>query len=255
MQNKPPYPITSVDHALRLLLLLREDRPLRASEAAEELGVARSTAHRLFDMLRYRGFAVQNGDKAYIPGPALRRAATGGDARQKLREIARPHLEQLNREVDETVHLMVRNGAEVIFLDSVETRRVLRVGSRVGATMPAHRTSGGKALLAELSRGELRTLYAQGLPADLPAQLRDVDDFYLALAAVRQCGYGLNVGESEPGVTAVGVCVRDTARTALGALALSAPTLRMPRARVPDVAKCLAERARAMEADLAAAGN
>ncbi|WP_225640872.1 IclR family transcriptional regulator [Streptomyces werraensis] len=254
MQNKPSYPITSVDHALRLMLMLREDRPLRASEAAEELGVARSTAHRLFDMLCYRGFAVQNADKRYVPGPSLWRAPTGCDMRQRLRTIARPHLEQLNQELDETVHLMVRDGAEVVFLDSVETRRVLRVGSRAGARRPAHRTSGGKALLAELSRCDLHTLYAEGLPTDLPAQLRDIDGFHLALAAVRQRGYGLNVGESEPGVTAVGVCVKGTAGTALGALALSAPTLRMPRGRVPEIAECLAEQARAMEADLAALG-
>ena len=49
----------------------------------------------------------------------------------------------------ETCHLMVLEGNGVRFIDSVEGKHVLRVGSRVGRLLPANRTSGGKALLAE----------------------------------------------------------------------------------------------------------
>lgn len=59
MQNRrPTYAIESVDHALQLLLVLQHHGRLRGAEAAAELGVARSTAHRLLGMLRYRGFVT-----------------------------------------------------------------------------------------------------------------------------------------------------------------------------------------------------
>src|SRR2546430_14062001 len=81
MKNKPPYPLQSVDHALQLLQILRDNGSLRVSEAAQELGTARSTAHRLLAMLVYRDFAVQDEARNYLPGPALSAPqATGGRA-------------------------------------------------------------------------------------------------------------------------------------------------------------------------------
>ena len=68
----PAYPIASVDHALRLLMLFRDRPRVRLSEASEYLGVAHSTAHRLMAMLAYHGFVRQEpGSRAYLAGPAL----------------------------------------------------------------------------------------------------------------------------------------------------------------------------------------
>src|SRR3989442_11648104 len=79
MKNKPRYPLQSVDHALQLLQILRDNGSLRVSEAAQELGTARSTAHRLLAMLVYRDFAVQDEARKYLPGAALSAPqATGG---------------------------------------------------------------------------------------------------------------------------------------------------------------------------------
>ena len=69
MKNEPPYAITSVDHALRLALILQREGQLTVSEAAERLGVARSTAHRLLAMLVYRDFAEQGTDRRYRACP------------------------------------------------------------------------------------------------------------------------------------------------------------------------------------------
>ena len=70
MGNKTGH-LESVDAALRLLQMLGRDGQLRVTDAADELGVAASTAHRLLSTLRYRGFAVQAGDRTYRPGPAF----------------------------------------------------------------------------------------------------------------------------------------------------------------------------------------
>jgi IclR family acetate operon transcriptional repressor len=83
MENHaPPYPIQSVDYALQLLLILKRDGVLRVSEAAAELGVARSTAHRLISMLRFRGFVEQARDRsptwAGAPAPRPRCSASPG---------------------------------------------------------------------------------------------------------------------------------------------------------------------------------
>lgn len=251
MTDQPAYAIASVDNALRVLLLLQQAEPLRVSQVAEELGVARSTAHRILSMLCYRGFAIQTEGRVYRAGPALYRFRPAGASRRDLTQAARPHLERLNLELDETVHLMVLRGSTVSFVDSIEARQALRVGSRAGATMPAHLTSGGKALLAELSTEELELLYPDGPPALSGIEARSVADFRRALQGVRRRGYGINIGESERGLTAVGACVHDPAGPAVAAVSISAPSLRLTRARIPDAAEALLRTTRLIETALA----
>src|SRR5262245_39781706 len=103
MENKPPYPLQSVDNVLRLLQLLRDHGRLRVTEAAEELGTARSTAHRLLAMLVYRGFAVQDEGRTYLPGPALSAPSLlGGQRMQLLRRVLLPHMDALCDRIHET---------------------------------------------------------------------------------------------------------------------------------------------------------
>jgi DNA-binding IclR family transcriptional regulator len=71
LKEPPAYAIASVDHALRLAVLLQLEGPVTVSAAAERLGVARSTAHRLLTMLVYRDFAVQDEDRRYRAGPVI----------------------------------------------------------------------------------------------------------------------------------------------------------------------------------------
>ncbi len=56
---RPAHPISSVDNALRLLVILRDREEIRVSEASTEFGVARSTAHRLLAMLHSHGLVEQ----------------------------------------------------------------------------------------------------------------------------------------------------------------------------------------------------
>jgi IclR family transcriptional regulator, acetate operon repressor len=142
MENQaPPYPVQSVDHVLQLLLMLKRDGVLRVSDAAAELGVAKSTAHRLISMLRFRGFVEQASDRTYRVGGALADLADlGGGAASSttaLLGIARPHLARLTERVGESSNLMIRVGADIQFIDTVETSKALRVGSRVGIRLAA----------------------------------------------------------------------------------------------------------------------
>ncbi|WP_245266909.1 IclR family transcriptional regulator [Saccharomonospora piscinae] len=196
-QNSDPYRIEAVDRALTLLSLLAERGQLSVTEAGRELGIAPSSAHRLLSTLSHRDFAVRGERRRYRPGPALRGLSVVEDP-PPLTDRVRPYLERLFDEVGETVHLMVRVGPEVRFVDGVEGRQPLRVGLRTGARMPAHRTSGGKAMLADLTAAEVEALWEPHGPAAGRAALTG------ELDAVRRRNYGLNHDESEAGVTALG---------------------------------------------------
>jgi len=257
MQNAVAYPIESVDNALRLLLLLRDraDSPgstvdgsatgagLGVVEAARHLGVAPSTAHRLFAMLLHHGFAVQDARRHYHLGPAFAPASPSGRHGRDLCSTMKPHLGQVSRDIQETVHLMVLQGPAVRFVDGVEATHALRVGSRAGMVLPAHCTAGGKALLSQLSSAEVHALYSHGLPAIYGPAVTDIGALGRQLAGVRRRGYAINQEESERGITSVAVPLRDSRGQVHAALAAAIPTVRCPNSRIPSVGRLLRDAA------------
>jgi IclR family acetate operon transcriptional repressor len=250
MKNKPSYALTSVDNALLLLQMLRDQGGLRVSEAAEELGIARSTAHRLLSMLVYRDFAIQDDRRTYVPGPALAANQLSGSANQQLRKALYPHLDALCERVQETVNLIVRVGTQTRFIASVESTQVLHVGDRRGTILPAHLSSGGKALLAELEPAQLEQLYRPGEP-DRQLSDREWKSLLRELKSVREHGYAVNREKTETGVSAVGMAVHDGTGLAVGAVSVAAPSARFDTARIPVLARELRAAMTRAEADLA----
>lgn len=233
----PAYGLSSVDNALRLLHELDRRGEIRVFEAADLLGVARSTAHRLLTTLTFRGYAQQGtGTHHYRPGPALVDIGLRAVARIDISQVARPHLQALSEDTGETVHLMVLEGNGVRFVDGVESPQPLRVGLRVGMVLPAHATSAGKAILAALPPERVRDLYPRGVQTLTDQTLSSLDEIQRHLATVSRAGYATNQGESANDVAAVGVAVRNPAGEVVGAIAVAAPAERLSPQRVPLVA-------------------
>ena len=207
----PAYRLHSVDHALQLLLLFRDKPSVRVSEVADRLGVARSTAHRLLGMLVHRQFAVQDPTtRAYRPGPRLVEVGLAAVGALDVRARMRPYLAEIAAATGETVSLLVMEGDTVQFIDSIESQRTVRVGSRFDARMLAHATSAGKAMLAALTTEEVLAIYpAEKLAA---ATERTLATRTQLLPRLTRCGQGfaVNFEESETGLGAVGMAVLGT---------------------------------------------
>jgi DNA-binding IclR family transcriptional regulator len=224
----PRAGVGAVENALRLLQLYREREVLGVSETARLLGVGRSTAHRLLTTLRAHGFVAQDGSRAYGVGPALRELGAAIAESGVVRARCRPYMQALCDDLGETVNLVSLRGTDAVFVDSVETRRPLRVGGREGVVLPAHAVSAGKALLATLSVDALRELYADEALAPLTERtLRTRTALEGQLEVVRQRGYAVNIGESERGITAAACAIPGPAAGERLAIAVSAPSSRV----------------------------
>ncbi|WP_328477524.1 IclR family transcriptional regulator [Actinoplanes sp. NBC_00393] len=254
MKNAPNYSIRSVDHALQLAVMLQVEGPLSVGEAAERLGVAPSTAHRLLAMLVYRDFAVQREDRRYAAGPVLSLGASSQSRTSLLRGIAMPHLAALTERVRESANLQILSGDHVRFIGSVECTQALRVGNREGMVFPAHFASGGKIMLADLPPERLDALYSDEKWADrlderpaLPALRRE-------LRTIRERGFAINAGKTESGVTAVGRGIHDSDGRVEAAISVSMPTSRFSQDRLPQIVTALALTARDIEEQMRGAG-
>ncbi|VXB42531.1 IclR family transcriptional regulator [Arthrobacter sp. 9V] len=254
VQKRPTYSIEAVDNALQLLQLLRDGGALRLKDAAAELGVAPSTAHRLMAMLVYRGFAVQDENRRYVPGPAMGVGPAGLSWTRLLRDLAQPHMELLSSQLDETVNLMVRVGTKVRFLATVEGSNVLRIGDRQGTVMPADKTSGGKVMLSELEPAMIDQLFrshnaeigGDTIPdAEYPAFLRELD-------SIRGNGFAANFEGTEEGVSALGMALHNRHGHVVGALSVATPATRFRKVFDAGLVAALRETCRQLEIDIAA---
>ena len=138
---------------------------------------------------------------------------------------------------------MVRAGTETRFVATVEGSRVLRVGDRAGRTLPAHLSSGGRALLATLPPADLDDLYR-----DSEIDRRGLRS---CLQRVRHDGYAVNRDETERGVSAVGMVVRGPDGSPVSAVSVSLPSVRFSTTHLPELVDALGVARRALEADLA----
>jgi DNA-binding IclR family transcriptional regulator len=242
----PQYPIESVDNALKLLLLLGEQPQIRLSEATRYLGVASSTAHRLLAMLTYRGFVRQDPvSKAYLPGPSLTGVAFAIFSRIDIQGAATSIMRSLSDQLGETIHVGMLDGASVRFVAAVEGPAAVRVVSRLGRTMPAHCTSTGKVMLAQLSQPELRALLPdEQLERITAASIGSRAELEAELLRIRGRGYAINREESEEGVASVAVPIPTRAPGLRLALNAAAPQHRLGSAQHASVAAVLVKAAK-----------
>jgi DNA-binding IclR family transcriptional regulator len=227
--ERPGGLIGAVDNVLRLLRLFEDHEMIRVNQVARDMGLSRSTVHRMLATLSHHQFVEQDEySRAYRPGPALVDIGLSVVSNIDLRVISHSALIELRDATGETAHLgILRGPASVLFLDSVESDRMVRTGSRTGRILPAHATATGKVLLTERSDEEIAALYSSGVPEGPTSRaVTTLEELLAQLAEVRSTGYAVNHAESEEDVAAVAAAVRDKRGHVRCALVVTAPVSR-----------------------------
>jgi IclR family transcriptional regulator, acetate operon repressor len=227
--DRPGGLIGAVENVLRLLRLFEDHEMIRVNQVARDMGLSRSTVHRMLATLSHHQFVEQDDiSRAYRPGPVLVDIGLSVVSKLDLVQLSHSSLTDLRDRTGETAHLgIVRDGVNVLYIDSVESEQVVRASSRIGRILPAHATATGKALLADRPDAEVAALYPDGVPAGpTPRAVTSVGELLEQLAEVRRLGYAVNYGESEADVAAVAVPVRDKRGHLRCALVVTAPLSR-----------------------------
>lgn len=226
--------LSSVHNALRLLKQFTAEDPVRGvSELAQQLGMAKSTTHRLLTTLKIEGFVRRTEDGYYALGLSLWELGACMIQGLQLREVAHPVLEELRNQTRETTHLGVLDGNEVVYIDRVESGSMLTLFRRIGHRMPAHATSTGKAILAYSAPEIVSRVLGPGLREVGPRTITSEPAFQAVLARVRLDGYSQSFEESERGAASVGAPVFDHAGNVVGAVSVAVPVARLPKGIFP----------------------
>jgi DNA-binding IclR family transcriptional regulator len=207
-----------------LRALVGQPEGLSLSQLAKEVGLARSTVHRIVLALETEHFvttATPNGRIRLGLGLAPLAASVNSELRDELH----PYLEELSTESNETVDLSVMNEDGVLFIDQIAVPHRLQAVSAIGATFPLYCSAPGKALLAKLSPEQLERQLPRQLEHRTPYTITTREQLLEELKRIRSEGIAYDREEHTLGVCAVGAAIRDVFGN-LVAISIPLPSIR-----------------------------
>ncbi|MEJ2698130.1 MAG: IclR family transcriptional regulator [Desulfuromonadales bacterium] len=234
-KEKAEYIIQAVSHALDLLEQFHgEVDELGVTELSKRLKLHKNNVFRLLATLESRGYIEQNkATENYRLGLKSLELGQTFIKQMGLLRQAKPILERLVKDCNETSYVAIFKEGYVVYLDVVETDLTVRVVSRVGSRLPAHCTAAGKVHLAFMSDEELEALFPeQQLKAYTSKTITDRDALKAELKKVVDQGYALDNEELDPGVRCVAGPIRDYTRRIVGAVSVSGPSMRFTDERI-----------------------
>jgi IclR family KDG regulon transcriptional repressor len=222
--------IQSVERAADVLeLFLTSSSDLSVKEISEELSLSKSTAHGIIKTLEHRGYLEQNPiDLKYKLGLKLFELGIAVENQLDVGRISRPIIENLVAKLKETVHLVVLQRDEVIYIEKVEGPQTLRISSQVGKRAPIHCTGVGKAILAFQSEAEIdRILSMSPLEPYTEFTLTDKEEIKKQLKTIHQQGFSVDDEEIELGLRCVAAPIFNHQAKAIASVSCAAPTMRL----------------------------
>jgi DNA-binding IclR family transcriptional regulator len=243
LKTKRVYSITSLQRGLHILeLFTRSDSGLSASQVAHLSGLPVSTVHRFLTNLEFAGYLNCGDTGVYHLGVACFSLGQAARGQLDIRRLSLPYLQKLNAETRETIHLTVRFGASAVYVEKLDSPEPLRIFSRVGAAVPLHCTSVGKAILAYMAKDEFAKLLPQiEFKRLTPNSIGSSQELQAHLRKVRKNGYALDLEENEPHVRCVAAPIWDHAGVVNASLSITGPAVRMPLKRLRQLAPLVQE--------------
>lgn len=232
------YTVKSVDKALLLLEVVSEyPDGIAITELANEVGMYKSTVHRLLGTMMRRGYIEQDPVSGkYKLGYTVLDLGMKLLSSIDLRREAMPALQELALASGEVVHLALLDRGSVVYVEKVESPNTIRMHSRVGTRVPVHATGLGKAILAFLPKREVQDIVRRyGLPRLTPHTITDPDAFWASLEETRSTGFAFDVEEHQEGVCCVAAPIFAHDGRVMAAVSVSGPALRMTRERMVEL--------------------
>jgi DNA-binding IclR family transcriptional regulator len=202
---------SQLERSLDILeLLARSGSPQGLTEIVESVGGPKATIHRLVKTLQARGYVSQDPRSSrYSAGVRCFELGSLWAQNLDLRAVAAPHLAALNEDTEETVHLAVYEGGDVIYVDKIESRLPVVAKSYVGRRCPATCVATGRALLAFQPHDEIEAVLGSPLPAYTTESITEPAKLASLLEQVRRDGFGVNHSSYREGVGGVAAPIRD----------------------------------------------
>jgi DNA-binding IclR family transcriptional regulator len=216
-----------VQATLGILDLLASSGPLALSELARELGIAKSTLHRVCAVLLERGWIVRDVEGRFALGVRALRLGSGSAELPIVAAFRTVAAEFLTRH-DETIALAVLDGSESLFIALEETSQPVRLVTHVGSKTHAFASASGRIVLASQPPATVAALFGgQLLVTPTGRRLNGVAELQAILEEVRGRGFAENWEETAEGLFAASVPIVNGDGVTIAALTTCIPVSRI----------------------------
>jgi len=236
--------VQSIDRALKLLEILSDfDEGLGLLDLSERAELSKSTAHRLLSTLKENGYIRQNAITGkYQLTMKLFHLGSKTVEKMDILKLSRPYLEKLRDLSREVIHLVLRDGNEIVYIDKVESANTIRMYSNIGKKGTLYSTSVGKAMLACMSDEEIIKIWDSVKIEKLTEYtITEFKEFMTEINRIRGVGYALDREENELGVRCIGAAILDHSKKPVGAMSISGPSQRMTKEKVEELSRHILE--------------
>jgi IclR family KDG regulon transcriptional repressor len=228
MEKKKKRLIQSVVRALSILNCLQDGEEIQIRDFSIRLNLDKGTVYHLLATLKELQYVKQNPlTKGYSVGIQTFRVGHAYLNALDLVKVAKKHLELLNEKTKETIHLGELLGADVIYLDKVESPLSITMRSRIGISKPAYSTGIGKILLAFQSPEKLKNiLHGIVFKPHTKNTITNKKVLYNKLREYRKIGFSIDDEEIEEGLFCVAAPIMDKSNQIIAAVSISLPKYR-----------------------------
>lgn len=227
--------VQSIERAFKLLDILSEyPEGIQITRLSENVGLSKSTVHRLLATLINLNYVYKDPESekyklSYRIISLSRNLINNID----IIPVAKPFLEALSEEVNETIHLCIEDMGEVMYVDKIESNQTIRMFSRVGSRAPMYCTGVGKVLLAGKDPEDYQRLAEKiEFVSKTPNTIVNKEQLEQVVGAIREQGYGLDDIENEEGIRCIAAPIFDSHGKVIASFSISGPTTRMTMERV-----------------------
>lgn len=207
-----------------LTLLAASPKSLTLSEICRAIDMPKTSAFELLSTLVNKGvIEFDNADlKTYKPGIKIFEIGMSFLKKIDLTKEARPYLEELTKSVGETVFLAVKDAADIVYVDRVESRSSIAATTMVGTRKPMYCTGLGKAILAGYTDKQVEEIMETvSMVQYTPYTLTTVNALLQELAKIRESGYAIDYREGEMDTACVAAPIYDRNRQPIAAISIA----------------------------------
>jgi IclR family acetate operon transcriptional repressor len=229
--------VRAVERALDILLCFSKNKPtLSLTEIAEQVGMHKSTIHRLLATLESKRFLTRNKTTGmYQLGFLFVELASILLHDLDIQRWALPYLQRLSLQSGETVDLAILNNGHVVYLQVVESSQRVKIAAAVGEQLPAFCTATGKAFLEYLPEVQVQAILAQGMVKFTAHTLVTPEDLLINLGETRARGFAISEQEYENDINAVAAPILDIHSNPIAVIAIVGPAYRMSQERMLEL--------------------
>jgi len=233
--------VKPVHNAIRILQVLGQEQGMGVTQISKLLQMPKSSVHDILSTLHNDGLVEKDGERNhYSLGLRLFELGNMARANLELRRISIPFLRSLNEDLDETVHLTILDGWQVLYIECFESVKQLRTYSVIGVRAPLHCTAVGKAILAFFTDKQFdQMIKAMGLAKFTENTITDRQRLEREMIVIRQRGYAVDNSEHEEGVRCIGAPIHNHEAEVMASISVSGPSQRMTPERDEEVGKLM----------------